>query len=52
MRDLLYASEGGEKSRRTAFPHLEMAHRMVPDVQEVPEGTDRQKISSGRTELY
>jgi hypothetical protein len=45
MRDLLHAFKSGEKSRLTSFPHLEVAHRMVPDVQEVPEGTGEQKIN-------
>jgi len=46
MRDLPDASESGEESQRTEFPYLEMAHRMVPGVEEVSEGTGKQEISS------
>jgi len=46
MRDLFHAPEGGEKSQRTVLTHLEMAHQVVPGVEEVPKGTGGEKISS------
>jgi len=41
---MLHAPEGGEESRCAVLTHLEMAHQVVPGVEEVPEGTSGEKI--------